>query len=405
MTDPAELRLVGVGASAGGLEALIDLVAGLDPDMPAAVLVVLHQPAEAPTVLPRILSGHSTVGVQHAEHGAVLEAGRVYVARPDHHLTVRRGRVFSSHGPKENGHRPAVDPLLRSIAVEAGPGSVAVVLSGMLDDGAAGMLDVVRHGGTALVQDPEEALYAAMPTAALAQVPGALVRRAAALGPALSTVLSRALRSEARPSARTGYELHMSGWDGADTTSDPGATEVNGTRGEQAAPSTAHSARRAPDDDPDATDPSDPSDPSDPDATDPLGLDPPGPAAGLACPDCSGPLFDLTEGSLVRYRCRVGHAWSLESLRAEQARTVEVALYTALRALEDKAALHRRVADVARSTGAEQVARRAQRAALEALYSARTLRDLVAGSGGVDEDEPGPSTSTHDAEPLGAAER
>lgn len=387
MTDPHELRLIGVGASAGGVEALIELVAGLDPALPAAVLVVLHQPAEAPTVLPRILTGHSPLPIRHAEHGTVLEAGHVYIALPDHHLTVRRGSVVSSHGPKENGHRPAVDPLLRSIAVEAGPGSVGVVLSGMLDDGAAGMLDVVRHGGSALVQDPEEALYPSMPTAALSQVPGALVRCAADLGPALSALLEHAPRPEPRPSPRAAYELHMSGWDGTDTASDPGATVVNGTSGD----TDAH--RTGPRE-------------TDPEGTDPVGLDPPGPPAGLVCPDCSGPLFDLTEGSLIRYRCRVGHAWSLDSLGAEQARMVEVALYTALRALEDKASLHRRVAEVAHTSGAEQVARRAHRAALEALYSARTLRELVAGNGVAPApDELTPIASTPGAEPLGAAER
>lgn len=200
--------VIGVGASAGGVETLSAFVAGLDPDLPAAVLVVLHQSADAPGVLPDLLDRRCPLPVQVARDREALELGHVYVAPPDHHLVVRDRGIAVTRGPKENGHRPGVDPLFRSLALEYGPSAVAIVLSGMLDDGAAGILAVVRHGGTAVVQDPEESLYPGMPEAALRQVPGALVAPAAKIGPLLTDVLGRPQLGDRRPSS----ELRAPSW-------------------------------------------------------------------------------------------------------------------------------------------------------------------------------------------------
>ena len=321
-------RLVGVGASAGGVEALLELVDGLDPDLPAAVLVVLHQAPNGPSVLPGILSRRCALDVVAARDGDPLRPGRVLVAPPDRHLQVEDGRVRLSRGPKESGHRPSVDVLFRSLALEAGHRATGVVLSGMLDDGAAGLSAIVDHGGKAIVQDPDDALHPGMPRAALDRVPHALVTRPVKIGAALAEIAAvgpdRA--GQRPPSALLAYEVAASR----------------------------------------------------PEGPDPENGDPPGTAAGLQCPDCSGPLFEVEDGGLPRFRCRVGHGWGHESLQVAQDEEVERALYAALRALEDKAALSRRVAESALAVGGAGVAARARRSARAALDSAGVLRRLLA---------------------------
>lgn len=160
-------RVVAIGASAGGVDALRMLLARLPRDMTAPVLIVLHLPALGNSVLPRILDRRCPLPVAFAAHGQPLVGGRVYVAPPDHHLVVAKGAVDLSHGPKENGSRPAIDVLLRTAAAVYGPRVIGVVLSGNLDDGSAGLKEVVATGGVGIVQDPEDAAYPDMPRNAI----------------------------------------------------------------------------------------------------------------------------------------------------------------------------------------------------------------------------------------------
>ena len=168
--DPAPSTAIAIGASAGGVEALTNLVRDLPSDLPAAVLVALHIAPAGTSMLAQILDRAGPLLATTAVDGEPLEGGRIYVAGPDHHLIVSDARVRTTRGAKENGHRPAADPLLRSVAHEFGAGAVGVVLSGMRDDGTAGLQRIKQAGGIALVQDPEEAAFPAMPRSAATHV-------------------------------------------------------------------------------------------------------------------------------------------------------------------------------------------------------------------------------------------
>ncbi len=162
--------LVVIGASVGGLEVLRQIAAGLPPEFPAAVCIVLHIAPEGPSALAPILGRAGPLPCHPARDGERLRIGEIVVAPPDRHLTVEDGRVRLTVGPRENGHRPAVDPLFRSAADAWGSRAIGVILSGTRDDGAAGLAAIKAAGGAAVVQDPEEALYAGMPASALAHV-------------------------------------------------------------------------------------------------------------------------------------------------------------------------------------------------------------------------------------------
>jgi two-component system chemotaxis response regulator CheB len=175
--------VVGIGASAGGIDALLRVLAALPESFPHALCIVLHLPPTGHSVLAPILDRRCPLIVTSAEHAEPLRPGHVYVAPPDRHLSVRHGLLELTHGPLENSVRPAADPLLRSLAETYGPAAVAVILSGALGDGALGARAVVLAGGRALIQDPVEALVPSMPEHAIAQVgPAAEVLSATAIG-------------------------------------------------------------------------------------------------------------------------------------------------------------------------------------------------------------------------------
>ena len=319
--------LVVVGASAGGVEALRTLVAGLPLDFPAAVLVVLHTPATSRSALAAILDRSGPLPAAQAQEEDRLQRGRILVAPPDRHLIVYDRQVTLSRGPRENGHRPAVDVLFRSAARALGPRVIGVVLSGTLDDGAAGLVAVHRWGGVGVVQSPEDAMYPSMPRAAIAgdhprhvvpvaEMPallGQLVREQVDLPPV--DAMARLTDREIAVAALDGDELN-----------DP---------------------------------------------------DRPGTFSGFACPDCHGVLLEITEAHVHRFRCRVGHAWSPHSLAAQQTFAVEGALWMALRALEEKAALADRLSAGARERGHAITAQSFAAQAAESRSSALVLRDLV----------------------------
>jgi two-component system chemotaxis response regulator CheB len=326
--------VVVVGASAGGVEALRALAASLPVGLPAAVVVVLHIPSDAPSALAAILHRAGPLPAVTARHGMRLEAGTIFVAPADHHVLVTDGHLHLSRGPRENGHRPSIDPLFRSAAVDFGSHSTGVVLSGNRDDGTAGLAVLVRQGGAGLVQEPAEAMYPGMPQSALDNVPRVRALPAAKLGAAVAELLQ----------------------DPPDPGSDDPAPPPDGLASAEAdvAAAVGGPAPR-------------------------LHLGEPSP---LSCPDCDGVLFRLAGAPGPRFRCRVGHAWSPGSLAAQQEDGVDVVLWAALRALEEKAALQRWLADDAEAAGREHAARthrrKAEVTASEATFLRRMLtRDLT----------------------------
>jgi two-component system chemotaxis response regulator CheB len=320
-------RVVVVGASAGGVEALRTLVADLPADFPACILVTLHVPSTGMSALPAILSRTGALPAAHAQEGSPLQPGRILVAPPDHHLIVLHDSVTLSHGPRENGHRPAVDVLFRSAARSHGGDVIAVVLSGALDDGAAGMVAVTRRGGTGIVQDFDDALHDSMPRAAHAAAGVEHVVPAKELSALLGELLRDPPKSQPDPEPERLLDMET-----AMADLDPVAM---------------HDHER------------------------------PGSPSGFGCPDCHGALFEITEGGLVRYRCRVGHAWSPESLLAQQSLALEGALWMALRGLEEKAALNQNLGDRAATSGHPLTAGRFHTSAAETLEAAELVRGLI----------------------------
>jgi two-component system chemotaxis response regulator CheB len=185
-----EHDIIVVGASAGGVEALQQLVSQFPPGLPAAVFVVLHMPPRTRSMLPEILTRAGRLPAMHPENGAGIEPGRIYVAPPDHHLVVERGHVHLSLGPKEQHHRPCINVTFRSAASAYGDRVVAVVLTGELDDGTAGLWEVKRRGGIAVVQNPENAAFPSMPLSALREVEADYVVDIAGMGPLLTRLAS-----------------------------------------------------------------------------------------------------------------------------------------------------------------------------------------------------------------------
>jgi len=304
--------LVVVGASAGGLGPLMALVGRLPAGFPSALCVVIHIPHDASSQLPMILSRSGALPAMHPVDGQPIERGHIYVAPPGRHLLVEGGHLRLSTGPRENGHRPAVDPLFRSAAYAFGPRVIAVVLSGALDDGAFGAAIVKNRRGLVVVQDPEEAEFPGMPESTLQAT------RVDALLPAsgIGDFLTRTIL-ESTSGRRVGEEAMEEGRNAI-----PGGPDLDR--------SVLHPAPDRPD--------------------------------GLTCPECGGALWERREGNALQYRCHVGHAFSADSIVAEQELALESALWTAIRMLKERAALLRRLAESSQAQGERTAIRFTERA-------------------------------------------
>jgi two-component system chemotaxis response regulator CheB len=312
--------LVLIGASAGGVDALKEVVGQLPPEFPAAILVVLHVSSSGTSVLPQILTRSGELPAAFARAGDELARGQIYVAPADHHMLVHDGHIHLSQGPRENGHRPAIDPLFRSAARARDGRCIGVILSGLLDDGASGLRFIKSHGGAAVVQDPEDALFPSMPRAAMQMTEVDRVVSAADIAQALCGLIEAPVLGGETSEERDRVELT----DPADT-----AALVEG------------------------------------------------PPSSLTCPECGGALWEQEDGNNIRFACHVGHAYSIASLAEEQGRSLETTLWSAVRALEERADMHRRLARKSPRARGEIYQRRAR----EAAEHAHALRAMLDHSG------------------------
>jgi len=302
--------IIVIGGSAGAAVPLKNILGRLPSDLPAAIFVVLHIPAQGIGILSTVASAASRLPVVQAESGMVIEKGHIYLAVPDHHLLIYESHLMLGRGPRENMARPAIDALFRSAALQYGPRVIGVVLSGLLSDGAAGLNAIKRCGGMALVQDPADAIADEMPLRAMEVTTVDLCVPAAKIGDVLSD-LARETPGAALP---VPPEIRL---------------EVEIAAGERIGSDRLTSIAKP---------------------------------APLTCPACGGVLSTVKMGEPLRFRCQVGHAYTADALAKEQEGRVDEALRVALRIIGERAELVQRMAEDGRQSG---------RVAVALMYDAR----------------------------------
>ncbi|HEY0779341.1 MAG TPA: chemotaxis protein CheB [Gemmatirosa sp.] len=354
-----------IGASAGGVDALKTIVAALPADYPGAVFVVLHIPPSVPSVLASILGRASRLPCVNATDGAPVRPGTVYVAPPNRHLLLEPGCMRLVPGPRENGHRPAVDPLFRSASAAYGSRVIGVVLTGNLDDGTRGLLAITEQGGLAVVQHPDEANFPGMPLSAIASVPVDYVLPTADIAPLLAAAAHPLAAEHPTPMpddpARREPEPALPiATDGASPAPPPNGVAPNGTVPNSVAANGTAPGTTVPNGTAPNSGPIERALERVADLETGVGIvdggarvnkSLGGTVSEFTCPECHGALWELRDGILVRYRCRVGHSFTDQGLVDNKARSVEDALWTALTALEESAAIAARVAERAAENG------------------------------------------------------
>jgi two-component system, chemotaxis family, protein-glutamate methylesterase/glutaminase len=321
--------IVVIGASAGGLEAIRQILGAIPRDLDATFFIVLHTTSRGGSLLPEILERACQLPVSHPRDGDVFKRGQVYVAPPGFHMIVEDSFLRVLQGPRENLQRPAIDPLFRSAAAAYGPRVIGIILTGMLDDGTAGLMVVRANGGIAIVQDPGTALYPGMPRSALTHVPDA---RSVPLQE-IPDLLLRLTRSPVPPES---------------------------THHRKATVASAQETRIA-----------------EMDMAEISNKDRLGKPSPFACPDCGGVLWEIEENGFLRFRCRVGHALTARYLGAEQRNAIETALWEDLRALEESASLYRRMAGRATQSSHLLPAQQFEERASNTEANSRILRDFL----------------------------
>jgi two-component system, chemotaxis family, protein-glutamate methylesterase/glutaminase len=290
-------NIVVIGASTGGFEAIKQLVAILPPDLDAAIFIVWHMAPEVRGILPQVINRQKRLMAANALDGEPIVFNRIYVAPPDRHLLIEKGFVRVTRGPKENRFRPAVDPLFRSAAYSYESRVIGLVLSGALDDGTAGLWTIKNRGGIAIVQDPVDAEVPSMPENALAAVHTDYCVPVSQMGELLVTLTAQPAaenkKSAMEENKKTSIEVRI-------------AALENMPEEEKLA----------------------------------LGKFTP-----YACPECHGVLSAIRDGSIIRYRCHTGHAYSADSLLASITENIEETLWSAIRGVEETVILLNNLGD------------------------------------------------------------
>lgn len=317
--------IIVIGGSAGATAPLKQILGRLPADLPAAVFVVLHIPAQGIGILSTVAGSAGPLPVRQAENGMMIEPGQIYLGAPDHHLLVTEDRILLGRGPRENMVRPAIDALFRSAALYHGPRVIGVLLSGLLSDGAAGLNAIKRCGGLAVVQDPADAISDEMPRRAMEATTVDLCVPGANMG----DVLSELVREQVGAALPIPPEIRL---------------EVEIAAGERIGSDNLASVG--------------------------------GPVA-LTCPSCGGVLSEVKNARPMRYRCQVGHGFTADALAKEQEGRIDEALRVALRIIEERAELVQRMAADGRRTGRAAVAEMYEARALEYREYADMIRRVV----------------------------
>ncbi len=287
--------IIVVGASAGGIEALRVLIGGLPADFSASLFIVLHTSPDAPGMLAQIFNRFGKLPVTYPTDRERIQKGRIYVAPPDRHLLIEPNRVRVTRGPKENRFRPAVDPLFRSAAQTYGPRVVGVILTGYMDDGTAGLWTVKQLGGTAVVQDPTDALVPFMPLNAVTHVKVDYCLPLDEIAALMVQLTTEVVEEEGAYQVPKEVEI-----------------EVNIAKEQKAIDA---------------------------------GVLQLGEPSNYACPECHGVLLQMKEGTLFRFRCHTGHAYSVESLLADITEKMDDAVWNSIRAFEEGELFMRHMAE------------------------------------------------------------
>ncbi|MBP2313757.1 chemotaxis protein CheB [Azospirillum soli] len=327
-------NILAIGASAGGVTALQKLFSAMPRDVSATVFVVQHV-GRSQSVLPALLTRAGWLPAFHPQDGQPVRPGWIHVAPPDHHLLVKDGRTLVRRGARENRCRPAIDPLFRSVAVAYGPRAVGAILTGTLDDGAAGLRAVKRCGGVAMVQDPADAEWPDMPRHALEHASVDAPMDACVPLSDMPALLARLLNEPAGPAVPIPRDVLIEA-----SIPEKEFNTVPEDTGAVGRPST------------------------------------------LSCPECGGNLMEIEDGPLLRFRCKVGHAYSPGTLADSHREAVEHAIWVALRTHEDRVIMFRRLAEKARDHGHAGVEANWTEAAGEAERTVGLLRDVLSRQGG-----------------------
>ena len=318
-------HIITIGTSAGGVAALKTFIRQLPKDLNASIHIVQHLSGEASSNLAPILDKVSQLPVAFARDKETIEAGLVYLAPPDFHQILEHGRIRLVRGPRENRMRPAIDPLFRSAAVTYRSYVTGIILTGMLDDGTAGLQAIKACGGMAIAQDPEDAEYSSMPASAIANVD---VDRVVPLQN-IADIIRERVRETPPIITEVPPDLLLEAPITKDAITSPQTMAKIGQP-------VAHS-----------------------------------------CPSCGGPLWQIAEQKSPRYRCHVGHAFTDRTLVEEQSEATEKALWIALRTLEERGRLLKSMSDRYAHQGATSLAKSHRERAKEAAEHAVLIRDLI----------------------------
>jgi two-component system chemotaxis response regulator CheB len=317
--------ILAIGTSAGGVEALMVLVRQFKVDIPAAIFITLHLPSHLRSSLDQVLSYAGGPPVAFARHGEEIRRGQIYLAPVDRHLMVDQDRIWLGQGARENNARPAIDPMLRSIAACCGHRAVGVVLTGALSDGASGLWAIQQSGGITVVQEPSDAAFPDMPTNALKRIQPDYIVSLAEMPATLLKLVEQPSGEPMPIRPNVGIEVEMAKG-GHSTIED---------------------------------------------------MDRVGRRSGFACPDCHGAMWEIDEDELVRFRCHVGHTYTDEMMSIALDENLRRSLGSAIRVLEERRGLARNLEMQAEKNGRHALAASWAERADEFQRELEIIRDSV----------------------------